>query len=289
VSAARTASPGLRETVISPRLVVMTLGGDRMLTSWGTNCVALAAAAGTLVVDPMIAPAHARLVEEALRRRGFPDVRYVVLTHHHTDHALGAAWFAARGAIVVAHVRCAEDMAAQHPAIIAARRRAPEIASLFVDAEPYAPAVRFMDRHVIDLGDAEVDVRHLGPGHTPGDAVVLFRSEDAVACGDLVFAGYHFNYEEADATELAHRLEELAALPASRFIPGHGPPGGREIVDEQARYHVEVARIVRSAAGPAAARAAIEALFPGRALPEAIPTAIAAFGGPGTERPTWAS
>lgn len=259
-----------------------------MLTSWGTNCVALASAAGTLVVDPMIAPAHARLVEEALRRRGFPEVRHVVLTHHHTDHVLGAAWFAARGAAVVAHVRCAEEMAAQHPGIIAARRRTPEIASLFVDAVPYTPAVRFEDRHVIDLGDGEVDVRHLGPGHTPGDAVVLFPSEGAVACGDLVSAGYHFNYEEANTAQLARRLDELAAMPASRFIPGHGPPGGREILNEQARYHAEVARIVRGAAGPAAARAAIEALFPGRALPEAIPTAIAAFGGPGGERPAWA-
>jgi glyoxylase-like metal-dependent hydrolase (beta-lactamase superfamily II) len=268
--------------------VVLTLGGDRMLTSWGTNCVALATAAGTLVVDPMIAPAHARLVEEALRRRGFPGVRHVVLTHHHTDHALGAAWFAARGAAVVAHARCAEEMAAQHPAVVAARRRIPELAALFADAAPHTPSVRFEDRHAIDLGDAEVELRHLGPGHTPGDAVVLFRSEDAVACGDLVFAGYHFNYEEADPAQLPRRLEELAALPASRFIPGHGTPGGREILHEQARYHTEVARIVRSAASPAAARAAIERAFPGRALLDAIPTAVAAFGGAGGERPTWA-
>lgn len=288
MSPSSTASLSLRETELSPRLVVLTLGGDRMLTSWGTNCVALAAAAGTLVVDPMIAPAHARLVEEALRRRGFPEVRYVVLTHHHTDHALGAAWFAARGVAVVAHVRCAEEMAAQHPAIIAARRRVPELAALFADAAPHAPAVRFEQRHAIDLGDTEVGVRHLGPGHTPGDAVVLFPSEGAVACGDLVFARYHFNYEEADAAQLPRRLEELAALPASRFIPGHGPPGGREILDEQARYHAEVARIVRSAASPAAARTAIEALFPGWALAEAIPTAIAAFGGGAGDRPTWA-
>lgn len=282
------ASSQLRETALSPRLVVLTLGGDRMLTSWGTNCIALAAAAGTLVVDPMIAPAQARLVQEALRRRGFPEVRYVVLTHHHTDHALGAGWFAARGATVVAHVRCAEEMAAQHPALIAARRRVPELAALFADAAPHAPAVRFQDRHAIDLGDAEVEVRHLGPGHTPGDAVVLFPSQGAVACGDLVFSGYHFNYEEADAAQLPRRLEELAALPAARFIPGHGPPGGREMLEAQARYHAEVARIVRSAASPAAARAAIEALFPGRLLTDAIPTAVAAFGGAGGERPTWA-
>lgn len=275
---ASTRSLPLFETVISPRLVVLTLGGDQMRTSWGTNCTALATAAGTLVVDPMIAPAHARLVENALQRRGFPEVRHVVLTHHHTDHALGAAWFAAKGAVVIAHERCAEAMAAQHPATIAARRLLPEVGALFQDAVAYAPAVQFADRHVLDLGDAQVEVRHLGPGHTAGDAVVLFASEGAVACGDLVFAGYHFNYEEADATALSRRLEELAALPVQRFVPGHGRPGGRELLDEQASYHAEVARLVAAAATHAAAHADIEARFPERLLPEAIPTATAAFG-----------
>jgi cyclase len=276
----------LHETALSPRLLVLTLGGERILTSWGANCVALAGSAGTLVVDPLIAPAHARLVEAALRRRGFPEVRFVVLTHHHSDHALGAGWFAARGAAVVAHGRCAERMAAEHPGLVTARRSDPALAALFADAAPHSPAVRFEDRHRIALGDAAVDVVHLGPGHTPGDSVVLFPSEGAVACGDLVFNGYHFNYEDADAPALPARLEALAALPASRFIPGHGPSGGREIVEEQARYHAEVERIVRAAASPAAARAEIEARFPGRALPEAIATAIAAFGG-GAERPAW--
>jgi len=64
-------------------------------------------------VDPLIAPAHARLIAEALSRRRFPPVTHVVVTHHHTDHALGASWFAARGAKVIAHERCAAAMVAQ--------------------------------------------------------------------------------------------------------------------------------------------------------------------------------
>lgn len=282
-----TASPPLLETVLSPRLVVLTLGGVQMRTSWGTNCTAFATATGTVVVDPMIAPAHARLIEDALRRRGFPEVRHVILTHHHTDHALGAAWFASRGVEVIAHERCAAAMAAQHPATIAARRALPVVGALFRDAEAYAPTVRFAESHVLHLGEDEVEVRHLGPGHTPGDAVVLFASERVVACGDLVFAGYHFNYEEAEPAALPARLEELAALPASRFVPGHGPAGGRELLDEQARYHSEVARLVASAATSEAARAAIEARFPRHVLAEAIPSAIAAFGSAGGVPPAW--
>jgi cyclase len=271
--------PDLQETLLSPRLLLLTLGGDTMLTSWGTNCLALAGHDATLVVDPMIAPAHARLVEAALARRGFPPVRHVALTHHHTDHALGAGHFAARGATVVCHARCAEAMAAQHPGMIAARRRDPALAPLFADAEPYVPARTFGTALTIDLGDVAAVVTHLGPGHTPGDAVVVLESEGFAAVGDLVFHGYHYNYEEADVGALEWRLEQLASLAVARFVPGHGAPGGRELLEAQARYHAEVAQLVRAAADPRAARAAVLARFPGLRLDMAVESAVLAHRG----------
>ncbi len=269
-------APVLHETLLTPRLLLLTLGGDTMLTSWGTNCLALAGRDGTLAVDPLIAPAHARLVEDALARRGFPRVRHVALTHHHTDHALGAGHFAARGAAVTCHTRCAEAMAAQHAGMIAARRRDPALAPLFADAEPYAPAATFESSREIDLGDVSALVRHLGPGHTPGDAVVIFPSEGVAATGDLVFHGYHFNYEEADVAALPARLEALRGLPVARFVPGHGAPGGREILEAQAHYHAEVARLVRASGNPGGARAAVLARFPGLALEMAVDSAVLA-------------
>jgi glyoxylase-like metal-dependent hydrolase (beta-lactamase superfamily II) len=269
-------APVLRETVLTPRLLLLTLGGDTMQTSWGANCVALAGRDATLVVDPLIAPAHARLVEAALARRGFPPVRHVVLTHHHTDHALGAAHFAARGAAVLCHARCAEAMAAQHAGMIAARRRDPALAPLFADAKPCAPTETFRTSRTIDLGDVRAVVHHLGPGHTPGDAIVILESEGFAAVGDLVFDGYHFNYEEADVGALEWRLEQLASLPVAGFVPGHGDPGGREVLDAQRTYHREVARLVRAAARPEEARAAVQARFPELRLEMAIAGAVLA-------------
>jgi cyclase len=265
----------LTESSISPRLLVLTLGGDTPLTSYGANCIALRGREGTLVVDPLIAPPHARLVEEALSRRGFPPVTHVVATHHHTDHALGAGWFAARNAVVVVHERCADAMAAQHPRIVAERRRMPALSELFGSAKPYAPAATFTETYQIDLGGVTAEARHLGPGHTPGDCVVLFPSEDAVACGDLVFSGYHFNYEEADLENLRAALAALGGLPASRFVPGHGPVGGPELVEEQARYHRVVARLVEDAPSSTDARSAVLARFPAHQLPVAVESAIA--------------
>src|SRR5260370_2206747 len=226
----------LIESFVTRRLAVFTLGGDTPLTSYGANCHGFAGSRGTVLVDPRIALAHARILAEALARRGFPPVTQVVVTHHHTDHALGAGWFASRGAAVIAHERCAAEMSIHHAAIIAERRTTPALAALFADAEPYAPALTFKDVFRIDLGDATAEARHLGPGHTAGDCLVLFPSEGVVACGDLVSSRYHFNYEDADLPALPGALAALERLPVSKVVPGHGPVGGRKIVEEQARY-----------------------------------------------------
>jgi cyclase len=265
----------LTETVLSPRCLVLTLGGDTPLTSWGANCLAVAGRDGTLVVDPLIAPAHARLVEAALRARGFPPVTHALLTHHHTDHALGAGWFARRGATCACHAACAAAMAAQHPAAVARRRLDPVLAPLFADAEPHAPAVTFEREWRVDLGGVSVEAHHLGHGHTPGDAVVLVPSEGVVASGDLVFAGFHYNYEEAALDGLLPALDRLASLGAARLVPGHGPAGDAGLVAEQRRYHEAVARLVRAAPSDRAAQASVRAAFPGRWLAEAVESALA--------------
>jgi glyoxylase-like metal-dependent hydrolase (beta-lactamase superfamily II) len=101
-----------RSSRLRENVSVWTLGGDRIESSYGANCTAVIGREAVLLVDPLIAPAHARLVENALREMTSLPVRFVVLTHHHTDHALGASWFGVRGATVVAHRACQEAMAA---------------------------------------------------------------------------------------------------------------------------------------------------------------------------------
>ncbi len=264
----------LRETVLSPRCLVYTLGGETPLSSWGVNCTVVAGRDGTLVVDPFIAPAHARLLEAALAARGFPPVTHAVLTHHHTDHALGAGWFAGRGAACACHRACAAAMAAQHPGLIAGRRREPLHAALFADAAPHRPALVFDQGWSVDLGGVTVEAHHVGPGHTPGDVAVLLPSEGVVASGDLLFAGYHFNYEEAALDGLSAALDRLAAFGARRLVPGHGEVGGPDLIEAQRRYHAEVERLVRSAASDQAARAAVREAFPDYRLGVAVGSAV---------------
>lgn len=269
----------LRETLLTPRVLVLTLGGDTLDTSYGANCTAVAGQDGTLLVDPLVCPAHARLVAGAADRRGFPPVTQVILTHHHTDHALGASWFAARGARVAAHRACAEGMAAQHPELVAARRRDPAVAALFADAEPFHPAVTFERSYQVDLGGVRAAALAVGPAHTRGDVAVHVPGESLLVTGDLVSAGYHFNYEEADAARLAPALMVLSTFAALRVVPGHGAPGGPELIEQQSRYHEEAARLVRGVAGEAEAAAALRARYPEYQLQVAAWTAVACWRG----------
>jgi cyclase len=273
--------PALAEIRLRDNVFVWTLGGESIPTSYGANCTAIAGRDATLLVDPLIAPAHARLVEESVGRSAKAPVRWVVLTHHHTDHALGAAWFARRGATVVAHEQCRRGMEAAHPGLIAERRRVPELAGLFDDAESIPPAVTFTDSLTIDLGGTEVAVRHPGHGHTPGDAIVHVPAASTAVCGDLVSNGYHVNFEDASLDGYEEGLRRLLALDASVYVPGHGAPGGREIVERQLEYGKRVRRLVEE--GRAARRptgqiaASIARAFPGFRLEIVLSDAVRRF------------
>jgi len=54
------------------------------------------------------------------------------------------------------------------------------------------------------------------------------------------------------------------SIQAECFVLGHGPSGGMELAQEQARYHRTVAQLIRDASSPTVARVAIRARFPAR-------------------------
>lgn len=266
----------LTETQVRDRVVVWTFGGDEIATSYGANCVGILGSDAVVLVDPLIVPDHARLVEAALRARTAAPVRFVVLTHHHTDHALGAAYFAAQGAVLVSHRECRDRMAAEHPALIETRRQDPALRALFADAASALPEVTFDEGLVLHLDDHDIEVWHPAWAHTPGDAFVYLPDDRVAVCGDLIFHGYHYNFEDALPDGVREGLRALRALDADVFIPGHGTPGGEELIQAQTQYLDRVTEVVTGAgdASADAVAAQIAATFPDYRLSIVIPSAV---------------
>jgi glyoxylase-like metal-dependent hydrolase (beta-lactamase superfamily II) len=268
----------LRETRVNDRVLVFSTGGEDLPTGWGANAVALLGEGETLLVDPLVAPAYARELKRLLAARGAGPVRWVVTTHHHTDHSVGASVFAEEGAEVVAHAIAAERMAAEQPEILARRRESPEVGALFADAVPSAPTRTITGPLELSVGGVRAVVRPCGPAHTPGDLRVDLPGLGVVVAGDLVFHGYHPNLEHADLDGWRRGLAELLREPeGTTFVPGHGAPGGREIVLAQLAWFDAAEDEVRRATearAPEEAEARLRERFPGFLLEAVLPTAV---------------
>ncbi|HSB64584.1 MAG TPA: MBL fold metallo-hydrolase [Thermoanaerobaculia bacterium] len=268
------------EARLSESVSVFTYGGETLATSYGANAVAFFGDGATVLVDPFVSPVQAEGLDGLLHARTAAPVTHVVLTHHHTDHALGAGYFAAKGAEVIAHEKAAARMAEEHPGLIAERRRDPEVAHLFESAATYVPSRIISDTFLIEARGLRLEVFHPGHGHTPGDLCVLAPAPGVLVAGDLVSTGYHPNLEDADVTGMRAALGRLRLLPFSTLVPGHGPPSRRESLEDQLRYLDVAAKAVRRALESGTegdARAAMTRAFPSFRLEIVLPALVAAL------------
>jgi len=273
-----TTTSSLAENRLSEAVSVFTYGGETLATSYGSNAIAFFAESATVLVDPFVSPVSAAELDALLQARAAARVTHVVLTHHHTDHALGAGYFAERGAEVIAHVEAAARMAKEHPGLIAERRKHPEVSHLFESAAPYVPSRIVSERVLLESGGLRLHVFHPGHAHTPGDLCVYAPTPGVLVAGDLVSSGYHPNLEDADVGGMRAALERLRSLPFRTLVPGHGPACGREGVDDQLRYLATAARVVRRALESGTedeARDAVTRAFPSFRLEVVLPALVA--------------
>ncbi len=84
------------------------------------------------------------------------------------------------------------------------------------------PTLTFTDKLDIDIGNREVQVRHLGRGNTPGDAVVYLPKEKILVAGDLLVYPIPYTYDGYPA-EWIETLRKMSQLDVQTIVPGHGP------------------------------------------------------------------
>ena len=131
-------------------------------------------------------------------------IRYLLNTHHHTDHVGGDGEILDRGIEIIAHRNVREN--------------------IIRNKQPGAPRLVFNDQASVFLGGVETQMMYLGRGHTNGDTVIYFPDLRTVHSGDLVIDGMPvIDYNNGgSALEFVRTLNNLLKIDFDTVIPGHG-------------------------------------------------------------------
>lgn len=205
------------------------------------NAYLLVDSGGAVLVDTGLPGSEPRIAAAlAAAGLGWRDLRLVVVTHAHVDHAgCAAAIRRHSGAPVAAHAGdlpyFRREAAMEFCPTGWAGRVFRRTGLMDEPYEPFTPDLLLRGEDVLDLAPFGCRGRLVPtPGHTAGSLAVLLDDGDVLA-GDLVASGWFIGGVacqrrpirpafEDDPARVAGQLRRLAGMGGRRFHPGHGAP-----------------------------------------------------------------
>lgn len=228
-----------------------------------------------LVVDSHVSPNAGMALIDAIKSVSAKPVRYLINTHYHFDHAHGNQVFP-QDVEIIGHRYTREKLNGelgnvleestfisftegvpgqieQMQAQLAATENTNERAELqgriavqqahlnsLAGIEPTPPNITIEDSMSIYQsvrgGGREIQIAHLGRGHTGGDVVVFLPEEKIIYTGDLMVPFLPY-MGDAHVDEWPDALEALKAFDFDTLLPGHGPiVEGKERIDMLQAY-----------------------------------------------------
>ncbi|WP_443026599.1 subclass B3 metallo-beta-lactamase [Sphingomonas sp. IC-11] len=219
-------------TWLAPRPPVRVIGNTYLVGFGGLSVALIDTGEGLILIDGALPQAVPAILAN-VRALGFVprDIKYILSTEPHFDHAGGVAALARdTGATVVASERGAQGLRTG--------RLAQDDPQLGYDGRfPAVERVRVIrDREVLRLGRTGVTAVAT-PGHTPGSMSWSWQSCDAGECKSVVFAsslnpvsadGYRYTSAPGKTVVAAfrHSHQVMRTIPCDILISAHADQNG---------------------------------------------------------------
>jgi glyoxylase-like metal-dependent hydrolase (beta-lactamase superfamily II) len=224
---------GLLGSLALPRRAAAQAAGitpltDRLslVTSGGTNVLALSTADGLVLVDSGAPDLDGPLL--ASLRQLSPDrpVRTVFNTHWHTENTGANEVLRQAGAGIIAHENTRLWMAIPTWMPAADRYRAPR-------PKMAQPNQTFRVDGSMTAGTERVEYGYLIDAHTSGDIYVFFLDSNVLAVGDVASPSRDPELDYFTGAWLGGRADAMARLvklsdDRTRIVPGYGPAVSRD-------------------------------------------------------------
>jgi glyoxylase-like metal-dependent hydrolase (beta-lactamase superfamily II) len=181
-----------------------------------------------LVIDTGLGPRNGAAVYEIAKKLAGTKTLYLVTTHVHPEHDLGAQAFPATTKLIRStdQVKDIAEFGLQLADIFA--KRSPINAELLKGAEFRKADITFEHDYDLDLGGVHARLTAMGANHTAGDTIIWVESDRVLFSGDIAmskqpaFASPHSSLKHWLAS-----LGQLEALKPAIIVPSHGPTGDR--------------------------------------------------------------
>ena len=242
---------------------------------WGWSNAGLITDSGeSLLVDTLFDVPLTKEMLDAMRKaepKAAETIGVVVNTHHNGDHCNGNE--CCHGAEIIAHKLAAEAMTREPPQLLAGfLDMAPQLGDLgtfitkcfgpfdFKGVTQTLPTTTFEKELTRTVGNKEVRIMHVGPAHTPGDALVHVPADRTVYTGDILFIEGHPIMWEGPVGNWIEACERIMEMDVETVVPGHGPitdKKGVKAVQDYLTYVRDEARM-RYDAGMDAFEAALD-------------------------------
>lgn len=200
---------------IGPDIFAFTAEGD-------PNTAVIVGDDSCLVFDAQATPAMAKSVIERVKTVTDKPIKYVVLSHYHAVRVLGASAYHAQDIVASQEThrlimeRGQQDWDSEYG-------RFPR---LFQDAQSIPgltwPTLTFETGMTLYLGKREVQLIHLGAGHTSGDIVAWVPDAEVMCSGDLIEFHSACYCGDAYLREWPLTLNEIRDFNPKAVAPGRG-------------------------------------------------------------------
>ena len=204
------APPPVKPTFASIRGNVGTMVGRGGTIGW------LVTGGGNVVVDTQFPDMASICLQFLAQRSKNQELKAVINTHHHRDHTAGNATMKGTARQIVGHHNVPKLM----------QGVAPPAGGGAADAAVVPPDTTFTNDWAVKVGHEEIELRHYGPAHTGGDAIVTFTRANVVHVGDLVFNRRHPFIDRAAGASIDGWINVLRRIvsdhtPETEYIFGH--------------------------------------------------------------------
>jgi glyoxylase-like metal-dependent hydrolase (beta-lactamase superfamily II) len=211
-------------------------------TGHNNNLSFIITSEGVVVVNGGGAYVLAKALHEEIKQVTDQPVKLVINENGQGHAMLGNSYWAEQGVKIIAHTEAAAEFEEYGQQSLSAMQRLNKEKA--EGTTLVGPTETFEEEFKVTMGEFEIEVRYLGPAHSPGDIVVWLPKQSMVISGDMAFHERMLPIFEHTMT--ADWLEtwdnEFEKLNATYVIPGHGHPTNMAQVRRYTKGYLEYLR-----------------------------------------------